>query len=77
MKIKIEKHVYIFFIVLFLNSSCTTKKKAFNGKANLNCPKYETVTKDLKKQTKYELVLLKNGKRIRKNKRGKSKLFKF
>ena len=59
-------------------SSCKSKK-VFNGTSSLDCTTFESevVQKEHKKQSKYKLLLLKDGQRVfgKKNKRGKSSLF--
>ena len=75
-----SKHTLFFVLVVVFLSSCRSKK-TFNGVETLKCTTFEdkkTVKKD-KKNTKYEIVVLKDGKRMgnkRKGKRGKSRLFK-
>ena len=77
---RIAKHILFFTLILTCLSSCRSKK-TFNGAEALKCTTFEdkkTVKKD-KKNTKYEIVVLKDGKRMgnkRKRKRGKSRLFK-
>ena len=60
--------------------SCRTKK-TFNGTSQLDCPDLNgekiNQKKELKKKSKWRLVLYKDGENIAKSKkRGKSKLFK-
>jgi hypothetical protein len=76
----IRKYMKILKIVLIilLISSCTTQK-TFSGRAELKCPSYENlnIKKENKTNSKYTLILLKDGKRVAgTNKRGKSRLFK-
>ena len=58
--------------------SCKSKK-VFNGTSSLDCTTFESevVQKEEKNQSKYKLLLLKDGQRVfgKKNKRGKSSLF--
>jgi len=58
--------------------SCKSKK-VFNGTSSLDCTtfKSEVAQKEQKNQSKYKLLLLKDGQRVfgKKNKRGKSSLF--
>ena len=58
--------------------SCKSKK-VFNGTSSLDCTTFESevVQKEQKNQSKYKLLLLKDGQRVfgKKNKRGKSSLF--
>ena len=59
-------------------SSCATQEP-FNGRTELKCPSYQNVSskKENNTNSKYTLILLKDGKRIAgTNKRGKSRLFK-
>jgi len=59
-------------------SSCKSKK-VFNGTSSLDCTNFESevAQKEQKNQSKYKLLLLKDGQRVfgKKNKRGKSSLF--
>ena len=77
---RIAKHILFFKLILTSLSSCRSKK-TFNGVETLKCTTFEdkkTVKKG-KKNSKYEIVVLKDGKRMgnkRKGKRGKSRLFK-
>ena len=77
---RITKHILFFTLILACLSSCRSKK-TFNGVETLKCTTFEdkkTVKKD-KKNSKYEIVVLKDGKIMgnkRKGKRGKSRLFK-
>ena len=58
--------------------SCKSKK-VFNGTSSLDCTTFESeeAQKEQKNQSKYKLLLLKDGQRVfgKKNKRGKSSLF--
>ena len=58
--------------------SCKSKK-VFNGTSSLDCTTFESevAQKEQKNQSKYKLLLLKDGQRGfgKKNKRGKSSLF--
>ena len=58
--------------------SCKSKK-VFNGTCSLDCTTFESevAQKEQKNQSKYKLLLLKDGQRVfgKKNKRGKSSLF--
>ena len=58
--------------------SCKSKK-VFNGTSSLDCTTFESevAQKEQKNQSKYKLLLLKDGERVfgKKNKRGKSSLF--
>tara|TARA_B100000424_G_scaffold204950_1_gene162022 strand:+ start:261 stop:512 length:252 start_codon:yes stop_codon:yes gene_type:complete len=58
--------------------SCKSKK-VFNGTSSLDCTTFESevAQKEQKTQSKYKLLLLKDGQRVfgKKNKRGKSSLF--
>ena len=58
--------------------SCKSKK-VFNGTSSLDCTTFESevAQKEQKNQSKYKLLLLKDGQRVfgTKNKRGKSSLF--
>ena len=58
--------------------SCKSKK-VFNGTSSLDCTTFdsELAQKEQKNQSKYKLLLLKDGQRVfgKKNKRGKSSLF--
>ena len=78
MKIKKNKHITIILLSFLVIVSCTTKKKTFNGIAELDCPNHEQTKAEKKKRnTKWRLVLYKDGEKvIGKEKRGKSRLFK-
>ena len=58
--------------------SCKSKK-VFNGTSSLDCTTFESevAQKEQKNQSKYKLLLLRDGQRVfgKKNKRGKSSLF--
>ena len=58
--------------------SCKSKK-VFNGTSSLDCTTFESevAQKEQKNQSKYKLLLLKDGQRVfgKKSKRGKSSLF--
>ena len=80
MQISIKHIVFYFFIFLVL-FSCRSKK-TFNGSETLKCTTFKepkNKSKD-KKNSKYEIIVLKDGKRVgnkpRKKRSGKSKLFK-
>ena len=75
-----SKHTLFFIIAVFLLTSCRSKK-TFNGVEALKCTTFEDTkqTKKAKKSSKYEIVVLKDGRRIgnkKRGKRGKSRLFK-
>ena len=84
MQISIKHIVFYFFIFLVL-SSCRSKK-TFNGSETLKCTTFKDPKKGSKdkKNSKYEIVVLKDGKRIgnkskkksRKKRKGKTRLFK-
>lgn len=78
MKLKKNKHITIILLSFLVTFSCSTKKKTFNGIAELNCPNHEkTKIEKKKRKTKWRLVLYKDGEKvIGKQKRGKSRLFK-
>ena len=74
-----SKHIIILLLSVLILSSCKTKKKTFNGTANLKCADYDgsSSKKKDKKKTKWSLVLYKDGDRVGgKTKKGKSRLFK-
>lgn len=76
----LQKHTLFFIITVFLLTSCRSKK-TFNGVEALKCTTFEEATKSkkAKKSSKYEIVVLKDGRRIgskRIGKKGKSRLFK-
>jgi len=75
-----SKHTLFFVLVVFFLSSCRSKK-TFNGVEVLKCTAFEETkkSKKAKKNSKYEIVVLKDGKRIgnkKRKKRGKNRLFK-
>tara|TARA_B100000131_G_C17713314_1_gene449704 strand:+ start:226 stop:513 length:288 start_codon:yes stop_codon:yes gene_type:complete len=87
-----NKNITILLLSLFIQTSCATQK-TFNGTAKLDCPDYNGTkaesSKKTKKNTKWKLVLYKDGERVldsnvlgdensitSKEKRGKSRLFK-
>ena len=75
-----SKHTLFFIIAVFLLTSCRSKK-TFNGVEALKCTTFEDAkkTKKTKKSSKYEIVVLKDGRRLgnkKRGKRGKSRLFK-
>ena len=73
---KLKLTLLMLFIVTLLGS-CKSKK-VFNGTSSLDCTTFESevAQKEHKKQSKYKLLLLKDGQRVfKKNKRGKSSLF--
>ena len=77
---RFSKHILFFTLVVFLTTSCRSKK-TFNGIEALKCTTFEnkTTKNKNKKNSKYEIVVLKDGKRIGNKKRkrkGKSRLFK-
>ncbi|MDC1024952.1 hypothetical protein OAR04_03395 [Flavobacteriales bacterium] len=80
----ISKHLLVLLLICFFISSCRSKK-TFNGVEALKCNTFEDSKKTTKnkKSSKYEIVVLKDGKRIsgkkkrgKRGKRGKSRLFK-
>ena len=74
---KIKLTLLMLSIVTGLGS-CKSKK-VFNGTSSLDCTTFESevAQKEQKNQSKYKLLLLKDGQRVfgKKNKRGKSSLF--
>jgi len=77
---RFSKHILFFTLSFFLTTSCRSKK-TFNGVEALKCTTFEnkTTTSKNKKSSKYEIVVLKDGKRMGNKKRkrkGKSRLFK-
>ena len=75
-----SKHTFFFIIAVFLLTSCRSKK-TFNGVEALKCTTFEDAKKNkkAKKSSKYEIVVLKDGRRIgnkKMSKKGKSRLFK-
>tara|TARA_B100001142_G_scaffold329560_2_gene393333 strand:+ start:4423 stop:4665 length:243 start_codon:yes stop_codon:yes gene_type:complete len=77
MKLFKNKHIIILLLSVFIFNSCRSKK-VFNGTSTLKCAEYEEPLKTKeKKNTKWRLVLYKDGSRVGgKAKRGKSRLFK-
>ena len=78
MKFFKKKHIIIILLSVFVLTSCRTKK-TFNGTATLPCSDYSSDISEgkEKKNTKWRLVLYKDGKKIGgKSKKGKSRLFK-
>ena len=78
MKFFKKKHIIIILLGVFVLTSCRTKK-TFNGTATLPCTDYSGDISEgkEKKNTKWRLVLYKDGKKIGgKSKKGKSRLFK-
>ena len=72
-----KKHIIIILLSVFVFSSCRTKK-TFNGTATLPCADYSSDVSGgkEKKNTKWRLVLYKDGKKVVGNsKKGKSRLF--
>ena len=75
------KHIVFFVFVFFTITSCRSKK-TFNGSENLKCTTFKDSKKETKnkKNSKYEIIVLKDGKRIgnknRKRRKGRSRLFK-
>lgn len=78
MFIKKTKLTFLMFSVVIGLGSCKSKK-VFNGTSSLDCTTFESevAQKEQKNQSKYKLLLLKDGQRVfgKKNKRGKSSLF--
>ena len=78
MFIKKQKLTLLMLLMVVVLGSCKSKK-AFNGTTSLDCTTFESkvAQKEQKKQSKYKLLLLKDGQRVfgKKNKRGKSNLF--
>tara|TARA_B100001758_G_scaffold182644_1_gene159360 strand:- start:15 stop:254 length:240 start_codon:yes stop_codon:yes gene_type:complete len=75
-----SKHTLFFVLVVFFLSSCRSKK-TFNGVEALKCTTFDETkkSKKAKKNSKYEIVVLKDGKRMgnkKRKKRGKNRLFK-
>tara|TARA_B110000014_G_C19994750_1_gene515310 strand:- start:597 stop:845 length:249 start_codon:yes stop_codon:yes gene_type:complete len=75
------KHI-VFFIFIFLTITSCRSKKTFKGTETLKCTTFKDSKKEAKnkKNSKYEIVVLKDGKRIggkkKKRRKGKSRLFK-
>ena len=78
MFIKKIKLTFSMLLVVTVLGSCKSKK-VFNGTSSLDCTTFESevAQKEQKNQSKYKLLLLKDGQRVfgKKNKRGKSSLF--
>ena len=78
MFIKKQKLTLLMLSVVVVLGSCKSKK-VFNGTSSLDCTTFESevAQKEQKNQSKYKLLLLKDGQRVfgNKNKRGKSSLF--
>ena len=78
MFIKKIKLTFLMLSVVTGLGSCKSKK-VFNGTSSLDCTTFESevAQKEQKNQSKYKLLLLKDGQRVfgKKNKRGKSSLF--
>ena len=75
-----SKHTLFFILVVFFLSSCRSKK-TFNAVEALRCTTFDETkkSKKVKKSSKYEIVVLKDGKRMgnkKRKKRGKNRLFK-
>ena len=77
------KHIIFSLIILVFISSCRSKK-TFNGVSKLKCSTFEepSFEEKSKSNTKYKIVILKDGQQVsrgrksKKGKRGKSRLFK-
>ena len=78
MFIKKLKLTFLMLSAATVLSSCKSKK-VINGTSSLDCTTFESevAQKEQKKQSKYKLLLLKDGQRVfgKKTKRGKSSLF--
>ena len=78
MFIKKLKLILLILSIVTVLSSCKSKK-VFNGTSSLDCTTFDSqvAQKEQKKQSKYKLLLLKDGQRVfgKKNKKGKSSLF--
>jgi len=78
MFIKKIKLTFLMLLAVTVLGSCKSKK-VFNGTSSLDCTNFESevAQKEQKNQSKYKLLLLKDGQRVfgKKNKRGKSSLF--
>ena len=78
MFIKKLKLTFLMLSAATVLSSCKSKK-VFNGTSALDCTTFESevTQKEQKKQSKYKLLLLKDGQRVfgKRTKRGKSSLF--
>ncbi|MBG38282.1 MAG: hypothetical protein CMP72_04590 [Flavobacteriales bacterium] len=74
------KHIFLLIITLLFISSCRSKK-TFNGVEALKCTTFDDkkITNKKKKNSKYEIVVLKDGRRLGNKKRKrktKNRLFK-
>tara|TARA_B100000795_G_scaffold252504_1_gene222107 strand:- start:849 stop:1103 length:255 start_codon:yes stop_codon:yes gene_type:complete len=77
------KHIGFSLLIVLIASSCRTKK-TFNGVSKLKCSTFEepNFEEKNKSNTKYKIVILKDGQEIgsgkksKKGKRGKTRLFK-
>jgi len=75
------KHLVFYFFILVALSSCRAKI-TYNGSETLKCRTFKEPKNKSndKKNSKYEIIVLKDGKRVgkkpRKKRRGKSSLFK-
>ena len=78
---RLIKHIVFVVFITTTAVSCRSKK-TFNGVETLKCTTFEESKKQTKKKknSKYEIVVLKDGKRIsgkpKKRRKGKSRLFK-
>lgn len=68
------KHLVFYFFIFSVLCSCRSKK-TFNGSETLKCTTFKEPKKKSKdkKNTTYEIVVLKDGKRIGKKSKKKSK----
>ena len=75
---RLTKHILFFLILTLITSSCRSKK-TFNGIETLKCTSFEEkkIDKKSKKNTKYEIVVLKDGKRIETKKEEKKQRIVF
>ena len=74
------KHIFLLIITLLFISSCRSKK-TFNGVEALKCTTFDDkkIINKKKKNSKYEIVILKDGRRLGNKKRKrktKNRLFK-
>jgi len=75
------KYIVFFVFVFFTITSCRSKK-TFKGTETLKCTTFKESKKEgkNKKNSKYEIVVLKDGKRVgnksKKRRKGRSRLFK-
>ena len=74
------KHIFLLIITLLFISSCRSKK-TFNGVEALKCTTFgdKKIINKKKKNSKYEIVVLKDGRRLGNKKRKrktKNRLFK-